>query len=327
MADSVSQQEPAKPDAERGERPFFSVITPVWNRAHTIRRCIDSVLSQDFDDYEIIAVDDGSEDDSLDVLRGYTDSRVKVVALEANGGPCLARHVGTQAARGKWFLYLDSDWVYAPGALGKFHKATGMVGPRVGYIGMMATTETGQMCPSSPLPEGEFGFEEWAAWAGRSAVSDFLVCHRREIYETLQWPTDRRLEGQFVLRMAWAWRGFMVHEVVGTMFTNAPNRICSDRSPRAMRRALLAAEVQSQMFTEMIDEFGERLQEHGLLYYRHLLRQCATQCFLAGHRAAGMRYAVRLLRHAPLSPKLWGTIVPGLMGPKALLTFRRWMGR
>ena len=70
----------------------FSVVIPVYNRARFLREAIDSVLSQTFTNFEVIAVDDGSTDESLEILKSY-GSRITVIQ-QANQGPEIARNAG-----------------------------------------------------------------------------------------------------------------------------------------------------------------------------------------------------------------------------------------
>lgn len=90
--------------------PLVSVIVPVHNTAKYLSECLDSVISQTFSDVEIICVDDGSTDNSLDVIRLYEkkDGRVKSI-VQANSGVVTARNIGISVARGKYILPLDSD--------------------------------------------------------------------------------------------------------------------------------------------------------------------------------------------------------------------------
>ena len=89
---------------------FFSVIIPVYNVEKYLRECVDSILAQSFEDYEIILVNDGSKDSSPAICDEYAkkDSRIKVIHKE-NGGASAARNMGTDVASGKYILYLDSD--------------------------------------------------------------------------------------------------------------------------------------------------------------------------------------------------------------------------
>ena len=98
--------------------PKVSVIVPVYNCEPYLRRCIDSILSQSFGDFELILVDDGSQDRSGDILDGYAakDDRVTVVHQE-NGGPAAARNAGLQVATCPYVYFPDSDDVLEPSLL------------------------------------------------------------------------------------------------------------------------------------------------------------------------------------------------------------------
>lgn len=87
-----------------------SIIVPVYNVEKYVSRCLDSCVNQSFEDIEIICVNDGSTDRSLEILEAYArfDSRVKIISKE-NGGLSSARNVGVEAAQGEYILYVDSD--------------------------------------------------------------------------------------------------------------------------------------------------------------------------------------------------------------------------
>ena len=93
--------------------PVLSVIVPVYNTKEILSRCIDSVLSQSFSDFELLLVDDGSTDESGAVCDAYSakDSRVRVLHKK-NGGVSSARNVGMENANGQWLTFIDSDdWI------------------------------------------------------------------------------------------------------------------------------------------------------------------------------------------------------------------------
>ena len=87
-----------------------SVIMPVYNARDFIANAIDSVLSQTLKEIELICVDDGSTDGSLDILREYqaNDDRIRIVT-ETNAGPAIARNNGIRRARGEYLAFLDAD--------------------------------------------------------------------------------------------------------------------------------------------------------------------------------------------------------------------------
>lgn len=100
---------------------FFSVIITTFNRAHTLRRSIESVINQDFIDFELIIIDDGSSDNTKDVVAEYRDNRIKYYYKE-NEERNIARNKGIQLARGKYICFLDSDDYLLEKHLKIFHK-------------------------------------------------------------------------------------------------------------------------------------------------------------------------------------------------------------
>lgn len=104
--------------------PDISVIVPVYNAEAYLRRCLDSLLAQDFTQWEAICVDDGSRDGSGDLLDEYAaaDSRFVVIHQE-NAGVAAARNRALDTARGKYLVFLDADDWYAPEAMGMYCRA------------------------------------------------------------------------------------------------------------------------------------------------------------------------------------------------------------
>lgn len=107
------------PKNDFSHAPLFSVVIPVYNREDSIRRCIDSVLEQRFGLFEVVVVDDGSTDGTGQVLRSYSDQRVRTFRQE-NGGVASARNAGANLARGEYLLFLDSDDMAEPDWLSSF---------------------------------------------------------------------------------------------------------------------------------------------------------------------------------------------------------------
>ena len=95
---------------------MISVIIPLYNKANCIKRTIQSVLSQSYKDFELLIVDDGSTDESKNIVLSITDSRIRYIYKE-NGGVSSARNYGAQKANSKWLFFLDADDVLLPNAL------------------------------------------------------------------------------------------------------------------------------------------------------------------------------------------------------------------
>ena len=87
----------------------FSVIIPTYNRADLIQRCIDSVLKQSYQNFEVIVVDNYSEDATVDIVKSYADSRIKIFQIHNHGIIAASRNKGIMEASGEWICFLDSD--------------------------------------------------------------------------------------------------------------------------------------------------------------------------------------------------------------------------
>lgn len=94
--------------------PTFSVVIPTYNRASCIARCLDSLLSQTFNDFEVLVCDDGSTDNTQEIVAQYKNSlHIRYFWNENWGGPARPRNIGIQNAKSEWICFLDSDdWWY-----------------------------------------------------------------------------------------------------------------------------------------------------------------------------------------------------------------------
>ena len=102
-------------------RPRFSFLIPTYNREALVKLTLDSVLAQTFTDYEVIVIDDGSTDRTLELLRRSYGSRINLLQ-QPNSGPEAARHKGAAIATGEYFVLLDSDDLLFPNALAIYDR-------------------------------------------------------------------------------------------------------------------------------------------------------------------------------------------------------------
>jgi GalNAc5-diNAcBac-PP-undecaprenol beta-1,3-glucosyltransferase len=98
-------------------KPLISIIIPTYNRAGTLKRTVDSILGQSWQDFEIVIVDDGSTDHTAEVLNGFRDERIKTVKHPVNKGVTAAKNTGLDTISGEWFTVVDSDDELVPDAL------------------------------------------------------------------------------------------------------------------------------------------------------------------------------------------------------------------
>lgn len=100
-------------------KPVFSVIIPLYNKELIVEKTIRSVLQQTFTNFELIIVDDGSTDNSLNIIKSIEDNRISIVE-QTNGGPSKARNTGIRNAQSDWLYFIDADDEMLPNTLEHF---------------------------------------------------------------------------------------------------------------------------------------------------------------------------------------------------------------
>ena len=114
--------------------PRVSIIVPVFNRAATVGRAVASVVAQTLRDWELVLVDDGSDDDLAGAMAAFSDERLRILRHERNRGAAAARNTGIGAARAPLIAFLDSDDEWLPAKLARQVDAIGRAGPRLGAL-------------------------------------------------------------------------------------------------------------------------------------------------------------------------------------------------
>ncbi len=129
--------------------PRFSIIVPVYNVEKYLGECLESIAAQDFEDYEIVIVDDGSTDESAAVYSRFAaeaDARVRIVKQE-NKGLLAARRTGIAASQGEYLCHVDGDDALAPHALRAINDEIGKTGADLVIIGASDTIDFGSLLP------------------------------------------------------------------------------------------------------------------------------------------------------------------------------------
>ncbi|HEX8562855.1 MAG TPA: glycosyltransferase family 2 protein [Flavobacterium sp.] len=103
---------------------FFSVVIPLYNKQAFVAQTLESVLTQTFQDFEILVVDDCSTDGGKDVVRQFTDTRIKLISHETNKGLSAARNTGIKSSQADYIAFIDADDRWKPQFLQKIDEMT-----------------------------------------------------------------------------------------------------------------------------------------------------------------------------------------------------------
>jgi glycosyltransferase involved in cell wall biosynthesis len=186
-------------------QPAFSVIVPTYNYARYLQRALDSILAQERSDYEIVVVDDGSTDDTAEVVRRYQDKATRRIeyVFQNNRGLSAARNHGISLASGEYLLFLDADDELLPGALRQFHSALERT-PGLDFVvgGREWVSVDGKVkCrPARPLSSSkEDNFRRLLRGKlGKISIGCFIV--HRPVFDRIRFPEETRIGEDTVFR-------------------------------------------------------------------------------------------------------------------------------
>lgn len=181
----------------------ISVIVPVWNAHDYLKRCVDSILVQTYQNLEVLLVDDGSDDDSLEICEAYAkqDKRVRVFHKE-NGGQASARNYALDRATGDYIGFVDNDdWIF-PGMYERLHKLmvdynadVGRCGDMQGKLEPSVSTENAAIFVTEEKEYHSLLFQD--IWGGH--VTDRLF--RRELIGEERFPYSKTIEDMRFMRI------------------------------------------------------------------------------------------------------------------------------
>lgn len=167
----------------------FSVCIPTYNRAHTIKKPLDSLLKQTCNDFEVLVIDDGSDDNTEEIVSEYMDSLDICYIKKKNGGKHTALNVGLKTAKGDLFLILDSDDELNECALEKMNSIW-EANRDERICGIMCRCSSGGQFIGLPFKENQkhMSYIEFHFGVNGGKYGDCCECIRTDIISRYCWP-------------------------------------------------------------------------------------------------------------------------------------------
>ncbi len=171
--------------------PYFSIVIPTFKRAHSIRKALESLLLQTFQDFEVIIVDDASPDDTEKIVKTISDQRIKYIKNETNQERCVSRNIGIEAASGTYVCFLDSDDYHLPYHLQLLYELIQQKIEPVAFFFTNAWDETEdgvrseRLCPDF-INESQKSFEYFLKYT----VNPQRWCVHRDIFKKVQFDPE-----------------------------------------------------------------------------------------------------------------------------------------
>ena len=218
---------------------FFTVIIPTYNRAHTISKTILSVLNQTYTDFEIIVVDDGSTDNTEELICGIEDPRI-IYCYQNNSGVSSARNTGVDIAKGEFIAYLDSDDQWDKNKLEVIHSVINEFNVDVLFTDFdRYSLISGRKKPSNSFffgkPEGARQNKEVILFSRRE-IQELIVCGypvypstlvvKRIVQKDFRWNIDklRSEDFNFIIQLIDHCNFAYVDKILTTIFEHGSNK-------------------------------------------------------------------------------------------------------
>lgn len=276
-------------------RPFFSIVMPAFNREHLISKSLDSIIAQQFTDFEIIVIDDGSADSTCDVVRKYEN----VTLIEqSNNGPGAARNRGVELCRGNYIAFLDSDDLWFPWTLRRYAEVIHHYNSPAFVTGKpmrFASEDSLQSAHDQPTVCQVFADffssgERWL-WYG---VSSFVIRH--DAFVAVGGFANGCINGEDAeMAMKLGNAGGFVHVASPAMFgyrDHGENVTLDTQKSLQGMELLLEGERQGRF-----PGGRERAKERALTISRHV-RPCAVECAKRGDTVEAFRLYFAVLAEA-----------------------------
>ncbi|AHF65671.1 glycosyltransferase family A protein [Pseudomonas cichorii] len=286
--------------------PLISVVIPAYNYASLLPRAIDSVLSQLADDVELVVVNDGSTDDTRQVLDDYQTRHASglTVVHQANAGAAAARNHGVRLARGRYALMLDADDELLPDALAALRKAV-TDNPDVGLVlgGQVSVYPDGRERVRQPTPAQGSPEQLIRRYLlqKKIAISHCCTLLRRDLLLQRPYPQSLR-SGEDIPVFAYVLVSApvaLVQQPIARIYKHAD----SLRHSRADEESVATGLIK-EVFAHLPDECRVLLPRYSAQVYLSLFR--AAQ--LAGDYSVARRYYLRALRFSPLQALKWSYV-------------------
>ena len=279
--------------------PRVSAIIPTYNNPAMLVRAVESVLAQDYRDYELIIIDDGSRPQTREALEPYMD-RIRYIHQE-NAGPSAARNHGIRESGGEFVAFLDSDDLWLPEKLSTqvafmdAHPEFGLT-----YHGLEYFTEEGVVnLPAGDKPAGDV----LARLFKRIFLVPTSVMCRHECFEKAGYfPEDMRLaeDYDFFLRMAVHYQFGCIDRVLGRYRFHESNK--SKESPIGQFAEKLTARERTYADPAAAGRIPERLYNREIASVTFKL---AKMYMAKGDAIRAREMIARSIRHRPIEPRRW----------------------
>ena len=275
--------------------PRVSAIITTHNRATLLPRAVDSVLAQTYSNYEIVIVDDGSSDNTQEIIAGFRDPRIRSIRRDQGGGASTARNTGIRMARGEYIAFLDDDDEWLPTKLERqvaiLDSSSHRVGLVYGWVDFVDDS-TGDVTPlERSAMEGDV-FDNLVAMRTPGPTSVLMVRTSVAIeIEGFDESLPRHNDIDFICRISRLYHIALLPEVVLKHHGEHGHERISDNTPESLSYAI--GQLRRHMVT-----YADELNRHPVAHAA-VLRSIAIMEFMRGNLRSSLVASVASFRLDP----------------------------
>lgn len=193
---------------------MISVILPTYNRAKEIPKSIESILNQTYKDFELIIIDDGSTDNTQEVVAGYQDKRIRYIKnTTSKHGVSVARNIGIRESTGEYITFNDSDDVFY---LDKLEKQLAFLEREKADVTFCAVYKNKQIIPDAKFTQKDCTLERIleASFTTTQALFGKAVCFRESMFDE---QIGRNVDWELVIRLIKEYKVIFQKEVLAKL--------------------------------------------------------------------------------------------------------------
>jgi glycosyltransferase involved in cell wall biosynthesis len=294
--------------------PTVSVIIPTYNRARLLGRAVRSVLAQNYQDFELIIVDDGSTDDTEGLVKNLNSEKIRYLRHRQNKGASAARNTGISSARGEYIAFQDSDDEWMPDKLEKQMRAFAVAPPEVGiiYTGFYIIRDNRKIYRPSASITPKDGDILNGIINGEYLVSPQTIVAKRECFEKLG-LFDENLpaleDWEMSLRLAKHYHFNYINKPL-MQYHIQPDSLSRNKSAMIKSYQLI------------MERYSDDFQRDRRLLAKHYLR-LGNFLYSNGEIGQGREYFVRSIKAYPIDPKAIGVFLVSCLGTGLYNTLAR----
>lgn len=276
-------------------KPKISVVIGTYNRPQMLRRAVDSVLKQTFQDFEVIVVDDGMEERAGGIVAEYHDDRIRYIQHEENKGCSASKNTGARNARGGVIAFLDDDDWWVPEKLEVQYNALQNTSSDVGFSFTAVLNVHENFEERTHVPEGIADYHERALLVFNGFMAGTLMVKRGVFYDVgyldESYPSHTDIE--WIIRVTKKYKGLGIDEPLLCMDFSEHEHMGSDPLRRAHGREMLLSKYKKE-FKEMPEVMAKHLFKLATFYREGGDYKNARNAFLRSLKA---HFSVRTLLH------------------------------